>query len=663
MNPNSLLEAALEIAGRGWPVFPCHTITKGGRCSCGEECGKSAGKHPRTEHGLKDATTSEKIIRAWWRTWPDANLALATGGTAPEVLDADLKETVSGLETLADLQLKHGPMPETLSQHTGGGGRQYFFKPSGKVRNKVAFAPGLDTRGAGGYVILPPSRHLSGKIYEWANGLTDLADWPVWLLDEILRGQSNAEPGAKLDPCSILAGVPEGQRDARLFQYACRLRAKNMARQEAELLALEAARNCTPPFPEAEARAKIESAWKYPPGKAEAEAKKVEPPSGWTATELMAEDFPEPRWILPGLLPEGMALLAGRPKVGKSWKALQVALAVAFGGKFSTITPERGRVLFLALEDSPRRLRKRLDLLLSGSPPPDNLHLFTKWPRVDSGGLLHLDAFLKEHADTRLVIVDTLAKVRARVSGKASGNLYQEDYEAIEGLKALADAYAVVLLTLTHLRKAGAEDVVDLVTGTAGLTGAADTVMVLRRPRGQAEGTLFVTGRDVEEQELAVRFDPDSCLWTILGEAQERAATVERQEILDLMRHEPVRHWSARELASLTGKKANAITKTLIRLEKNGLIRTHSYGHYIIISHSGHSSHSSPTEQSRQSGHHASMPTLPSAWDVTSCDGCPYLHLPATWKPEDAMCQKASKFLREMESCPQGRPRGAVARD
>jgi hypothetical protein len=428
---NPLLEAALDYARRGWPVFPCHTITKDGRCSCGKDCGRSAGKHPRTEHGLKDATTSEKIIRAWWRTWPDANIAMATGEKAPEVLDCDLKEHVSGLEMLADLQLRHGPLPETLAQVTGGGGRQYFFKPSGKIPNKVAFALGLDTRGAGGYVIIPPSIHKSGKRYQWVNGITDLADWPEWLLAEILKGQpqgesrraegKDSEETDRIMECAFLQHCDRDRATLSEIQWYAMI--SNLCRAQGGPAKVHELSRGYPEYNPAETDKKILHAlndtgphtcqyikgmWdcsktcgvKAPAALAHRgkvkEGRILEPPTGWTAAELMAQDFPEPRWILPGILPEGMALLAGRPKVGKSWQALQVALAVAFGGRaLGTIIPEQGRVIYLALEDSPRRLRKRLGVLRGGSLSPDNLHLFPKWPRVDSGGLLHLDAFLK----------------------------------------------------------------------------------------------------------------------------------------------------------------------------------------------------------------------------------------------------------------------------
>jgi hypothetical protein len=273
--------------------------------------------------------------------------------------------------------------------------------------------------------------------------------------------------------------------------------------------------------------------------------------------------------------------------------------------------------------------------------------------------------------------VDTLAKIRARVSGRASGNLYAEDYAAIEGLKALADAYGVALLTLTHLRKAQAEDVVDLVTGSAGLTGAADTVIVLRRPRGQSEGTLFVTGRDVEEQELAVRFDADSCLWTIIGEAGQVATTKQRQALIDVIRkHGPI---GPAEIAERLGRRVGAIKMQLHRMTDEGLIQKEDKGKYVAPRERVDVCYLSDSRDQRDQRDHGQadkvmrvtsgvLPPLPSqltgmtenSTEVTqvtrvtldACDGCPYLFLPATWKPDDAMCQRASDFLKKMERCP-----------
>src|SRR5215212_8360654 len=201
-----------------------------------------------------------------------------------------------------------------------------------------------------------------------------------------------------------------------------------------------------------------------------------------SAKELMAIEFPLPRWIVPGIVPEGTTILAGKPKMGKSWLALGTSLAVAAGGiALGTKRVERGAVLYLALEDNPRRLQSRLKKLLPGGAAPEGLELATEWPRLGDGGLDALEAWLNTHPDARLVVIDTLAKIRAGQSGK---NLYKEDYEAVEPLVELAAHHNVAILIVHHLRKLGAEDPLDQVSGSMGLTGGADGALVLNRERG-----------------------------------------------------------------------------------------------------------------------------------------------------------------------------------
>jgi len=200
-----------------------------------------------------------------------------------------------------------------------------------------------------------------------------------------------------------------------------------------------------------------------------------------SATELMAIEFPKPRWIVPEIIPEGTTILAGKPKMGKSWLALGTSVAVAAGGiALGTKRVERGAVLYLALEDNPRRLQSRLKKLLPGGAAPEGLELATEWPRLGDGGLEALEAWLNTHPDARLVVIDTLAKFRAGQTGK---NLYKEDYEAVEPLVELAAHHNVAVLIVHHLRKLGAEDPLDQVSGSMGLTGGADGALVLN-PRG-----------------------------------------------------------------------------------------------------------------------------------------------------------------------------------
>src|SRR5262249_3528333 len=146
--------------------------------------------------------------------------------------------------------------------------------------------------------------------------------------------------------------------------------------------------------------------------------------TSWTAAELVAAEFPEPRWAVPGIIPEGASLLAGGPKLGKSWLMLNLAIAVASGGRaLGRIRVDKGDVLYLPLEDTARRLRDRLIAILGNEPPPDGLTLELECPRLPDGGADHIEAWIAEHPAARLIIIDVLVRVRGKVSERA--NAYQ----------------------------------------------------------------------------------------------------------------------------------------------------------------------------------------------------------------------------------------------
>src|SRR6516162_3079795 len=164
--PSPLLDTALAYAARGWHVFPCHTPTTQG-CSCTKRAAcDDTGKHPRTQHGLKNATTDAAQIRKWWRMWPQANIGVAAGAVSGFVV-LDVDSYKGGTESLRDLEQSYRPLPETVQQLTGGGGVHYVFAhPGTPVRNRVeTLGAGLDIRGDGGYIIAAPSLHTSGKQY------------------------------------------------------------------------------------------------------------------------------------------------------------------------------------------------------------------------------------------------------------------------------------------------------------------------------------------------------------------------------------------------------------------------------------------------------------------------------------------------------------------
>jgi len=270
--------------------------------------------------------------------------------------------------------------------------------------------------------------------------------------------------------------------------------------------------------------------------------------------------------------------------LGKSWLGLGLALAVASGGAaFGKVPVERGEALYLALEDTPKRLQSRLGMMLHGEPAPDGLHLATAWPRLDQGGLQHLEAWLDEHQDARLVIVDTFQKLRPPQDGRG---LYEQDYAALAGLKALADRHGVAVLVVHHLRKGSSEDPLEEVSGTTGLTGAADTVWVLRRDRGRMDATLFITGRDTEEQETALQFDPSLGLWCLLGSAEEYRMSQERQAVLALLREagEPL---GPKAIAEALGKTEGSVRKLLFTLVNEGVIKRVDRGRYTITGNNG----------------------------------------------------------------------------
>jgi AAA domain-containing protein len=157
--------------------------------------------------------------------------------------------------------------------------------------------------------------------------------------------------------------------------------------------------------------------------------------TSWTATELLAETFPDPRFAVVDLIPEGLTFLAGAPKLGKSWLALGLGVAVAAGGRaLGKIPVESGPVLYLALEDSPRRLQSRLLTLLGPDAGPEGLHLETEWPRLDAGGLERIDEWLEANPAARLGWIDVWPRIRARTDRRTDH--YQADYEAAAQLQA-----------------------------------------------------------------------------------------------------------------------------------------------------------------------------------------------------------------------------------
>lgn len=300
--------------------------------------------------------------------------------------------------------------------------------------------------------------------------------------------------------------------------------------------------------------------------------------TSWTAADLMAMTFPEPRWAVPGLLAEGVTLLAGPPKVGKSWMSLALGLTIAAGGRaFGRIAVDGGPVLYLALEDTPRRLQTRMGKLLAGRSAPTGLTLATACPTLPDGGDAAIASWLDRNPDARLVVIDVFAKLR----GAAAAGLtaYEADYAAVGRAKQLADTYGVAVVLVHHVRKASADDFLAEVSGTNGLAGAADATLVLKRARGQADGVLHITGRDIDETEHALAFQPATCHWQLLdGPASDYAMHETRAAVLRYVREHPATGPTA--IATGTGLAYETVKKTCQRMAEAGQLRADAAGRY-----------------------------------------------------------------------------------
>jgi RecA-family ATPase len=248
------------------------------------------------------------------------------------------------------------------------------------------------------------------------------------------------------------------------------------------------------------------------------------------ASRLRDMRFPVPAEVVPGFIPEGLSILAGRPKVGKSWLALELALGVSLVEKvLGNIIPESGDVLYAALEDTFPRLQRRIKKLLWPGRPswPERLMLATQWRRLDEGGVEDIEDWSQSVDAPKLVILDTLAGIRPKRDVKDT--TYDGDYKALVQLQKLANEKHFAVVVLHHTRKMEAEDPIDTVSGTLGLAGCADTIMVLQPT------TLYVRGRDVEEAEKAVAFQKAECRWKVLGNAAEVKRSEHNKAILAVM--------------------------------------------------------------------------------------------------------------------------------
>jgi hypothetical protein len=308
-----------------------------------------------------------------------------------------------------------------------------------------------------------------------------------------------------------------------------------------------------------------------------------------TAEEIMGKQFQPVKYVVPGIIVEGLTLLAGKPKIGKSWLLLHVAVQIGRGGfTLGEIKCRQGAVLYCALEDNERRLQSRLRKLFGadfdGKIP---VTFRTEMPRLAEGGLAMIEDWIKSAHDPQLVIIDTLAMVRS--PKKRDETNYDADYGSVQALRAMAAKYRIAIVVVHHLRKQDADDPFDLVSGTLGLTGAPDTVLVMRRDAGKF--VLHGHGRDITEIEKALTFNPDACTWTILGDAAATRQSDERGRILRALDEagEPI---GPMDIASAAGMKPANVRALLLKMQRDGTVEKEAYGRYrASVTSSNHTDH------------------------------------------------------------------------
>lgn len=292
--------------------------------------------------------------------------------------------------------------------------------------------------------------------------------------------------------------------------------------------------------------------------------------------DIMATHFDPIRWAIPDYMAEGLTILAGRQKLGKTWLALDWAIAVGTGGvAMGSIPCEQGNVLYIDMENGHRRIKDRVNTLLPNAAKTDlsGIEIVTEAMTLDKGFIPALDDWWLSVPHPRLVVIDVLQRVKP--TGNAARNSYENDYAALAELQKWAVGNGVAILALHHTRKGGADDPLEALSGSNGLSACADTTIVL--DRNGTGTTLYVRGRDVEEKETALAFSGG--IWSITGEADQVRATKEQGEILNALM-DADEAMTPNDIAIAVGKKRGAVDTALYRMAKAGLVNKVGRGKY-----------------------------------------------------------------------------------
>jgi len=635
------LAVALRHAQHGRPVGIVCPPDEDGACTCGGKWSrkdrqlvphdsKEVGKAPvgrLMPNGIGDATTNTASIDRWWHEQPNGNASVELWRSGLFVVDADSPEAEAS----------------ALSNGLDGGvirdsrNRAYVFKrPDDCPKVNLIKAEGdpLDILTFGNFIVhgthqtgcpiyMDPDA-VPGPAPAWAVGMVKQkaceraaqdAAASARRAERVAKNASRREPPVRLDGEAIsrwngeLVEKRDGQLDRSSSLFFIGLALAEKGATEVTIVAALEERDATLGWHKFTTRSddgeyvriaekvvahvveqergprirfgSSTSPDKLRSGQSES-ITEVACMRVMTVGDLLALDLPEPRHVVVGIVPEGLTLVGGKSKIGKSWLTLGESIAVAAGGKaLGKIDVDRGEVLALTLEDTARRLQGRLEAMLGTSPPPAGLHIATEWPRADQGGLEALEAWLTVHPATRLIVVDTWPKFRPPRAKNADA--FQDDYQAATALKRIADAHpGLAIIVVIHLRKAPADDWVDSINATSGVAAAADAISVIVRDRGRADAVLKVTGRDLEERELALTWDAEISGWVYVGPAEEFRRSQERAELIRVLAKAD-RPLAPREIVpQVKGKNAATVRWLLAEMVKDGQAVKAGRGLYTV---------------------------------------------------------------------------------